>query len=82
MKTDDVKPNQQQQEFTRKSMKYTLEKNKYRIVLLAAQRAKQLQHGALARVRLVGAKATRVALAEIQEGLIGYDFIPDKKSKR
>ncbi len=63
-------------------MKYTLEKNKYRIVLLAAQRAKQLQHGAQARVRVVGAKATRIALAEIQEGLIGFDLIPDNKSKR
>lgn len=63
-------------------MKYTLEKNKYRIVLLAAQRAKQLQHGAQQRVRLAGAKATRVALAEIQAGLIGFDLIADNKPKR
>lgn len=62
-------------------MKYTVENNKYRIVLLAAQRAKQLQHGARQRVHLAGAKNTRVALTEIQEGLIGFDLLPEKKSK-
>ncbi|MBL8204683.1 MAG: DNA-directed RNA polymerase subunit omega [Blastocatellia bacterium] len=62
-------------------MKYTLEKNKYRIVLLAAQRAKQLQHGARQRVNLTGAKSTRIALTEIQQGLIGFDFTPDVKTK-
>lgn len=62
-------------------MKYTLEKNKYRIVLLAAQRAKQLQHGARQRVNLIGAKSTRIALTEIQQGLIGFDFTPDVKTK-
>lgn len=62
-------------------MKYTLEKNKYRIVLLAAQRAKQLQHGARQRVNLAGVKNTRVALTEIQEGLIGFDLLPEKSGK-
>lgn len=62
-------------------MKYTVEKNKYRIVLLAAQRAKQLQHGARQRVNLVGVKDTRVALTEIKEGLIGFDLLPEKSGK-
>lgn len=62
-------------------MKHTVEKNKYRIVLLASQRAKQLQHGARQRVTLTGAKATRVALTEIQQGLIGFDFQTEKISK-
>lgn len=60
-------------------MKYTVETNKYRLVLLAAQRAKQLKNGARQRVHLVGAKATRVALTEIQHGLIGFDIFPEKK---
>jgi DNA-directed RNA polymerase omega subunit len=63
-------------------MKYTVEKNKYRIVLLAAQRAKQLQNGARQRVPIVGAKATRVALTEIQQGLIGFDLLPEKNLKK
>lgn len=63
-------------------MQYGVEKNKYRIVLLAAQRAKQIKNGAHQRVHIAGAKATRIALAEIREGLIGFDLIPDKKSKR
>ena len=62
-------------------MKYTVENNKYRIVLLASQRAKQLQNGARQRVHLVGAKATRIAITEIQQGLIGYDLLPEKKLK-
>lgn len=59
-------------------MKYTVEKNKYRIVLLAVQRAKQLNNGAEQRVKVKDAKMTRVALAEIKEGLIGYDLLPAK----
>lgn len=62
-------------------MKYTVENNKYRIVLLAAQRTKQLKNGARQRVHVAGAKATRVALTEIQHGLIGFDLITEQKRK-
>ena len=55
--------------------------NKYRKVLLAAQRAKQLKNGARQRVRLVGAKATRIALTEIEQGLIGYHLNTPKTEK-
>ena len=38
--------------------------NKYRKILIAAKRSKQLQKGARPRVNVPNAKATRVALAE------------------
>ena len=59
-------------------MNFNVEKNKYRIVLLAAQRAKQLNNGAQQRVKVTGEKMTKVALNEIKEGLIGYELLPIK----
>lgn len=62
-------------------MKNKLETNKYRKVLLAAQRAKQLQNGARQRVNIVGAKATRIAITEVEQGVIGFHLDTDKKTK-
>lgn len=63
-------------------MKHNLGNNKYRKVLLAVQRTKQLHNGARQRVTLEGAKDTRIALTEIERGLIGFHFAPDKKGKK
>ncbi|HKG21149.1 MAG TPA: DNA-directed RNA polymerase subunit omega [Blastocatellia bacterium] len=46
--------------------------SKYRLVLLAAKRSKQLQKGAKPRLQSSSKKTTRVALEEIQRGLIQY----------
>jgi DNA-directed RNA polymerase subunit K/omega len=62
-------------------MKNKLETNKYRKVLLAAQRAKQLQNGARQRVHIFGAKATRVAITEVEQGVIGFHYDTDKRIK-
>lgn len=52
--------------------------SKYRLVLLAAKRAKQLQKGAKPRVQSASKKTTRVALEEIQRGLVQYQqFVKD-----
>lgn len=48
--------------------------SKYRKILIAAKRSKQLQNGARPRVHLPNAKMTRVALAEIDRGLISFEF--------
>jgi DNA-directed RNA polymerase subunit omega len=47
--------------------------SKYRKILLAAKRSKQIQNGARPRVHLPNAKPTRVALAEIDRGLINFE---------
>ena len=49
--------------------------SKYRLVLLAAKRSKQLQKGAKPRVQSSAKKPTRVALEEVQQGLIQYQQI-------
>jgi len=46
--------------------------SKYRLVLLAARRSKQLQRGARARIYSSANKTTRVAIEEVRRGLVRY----------
>ena len=46
--------------------------SKYRLVLLAATRSKQLQRGAKPRIYSSAKKTTRVALEEVRRGLVKY----------
>ena len=46
--------------------------SKYRLVLLAAKRSKQLQQGAKPRVQYPNRKHIRVALEEVERGLVQY----------
>lgn len=48
--------------------------SKYRKILIAAKRSNQIQNGARPRVHLPNAKATRVALTEIDRGLINFEI--------
>lgn len=49
--------------------------SKYRLVLLAARRSKQLQKGAKPRLQSTAKKHTRIALEEVQRGLIQYQQV-------
>lgn len=49
--------------------------SKYRLVLLAARRSKQIQKGARPRVHTGARKPTRVALDEVERGLVPYQPI-------
>jgi DNA-directed RNA polymerase omega subunit len=49
--------------------------SKYRLVLLAAKRSKQLQRGAKPRIFSSAKKTTRVALEEVRRGLVQYQKI-------
>ena len=51
--------------------------SKYRLILIAAQRSKQLQKGARPRVEMDAQrhKPTRIALEEVQQGKIGFEII-------
>ncbi len=51
--------------------------SKYRMIILAAQRSKQLQRGALPRVDLDlrKVKATRVAMKEFQEKKVNFEIL-------
>jgi len=49
--------------------------SKYRLVLLAAKRSKQLQRGAKPRIFSPAKKTTRVAIEEVRRGLVQYQRI-------
>jgi len=51
--------------------------SKYRMIILAAQRSKQLQRGALSRTDIDTRKSkpTRVAMKELKERRVNFDFI-------
>lgn len=55
--------------------------SKYRLIIVAAQRSKQLQRGARPRVDLdpLKHKPTRIALEEVERGKIGFSVIDDDK---
>ena len=51
--------------------------SKYRLILVAAQRSKQLQRGARPRVELdvQRHKPTRVALEEVNRGMVNFETV-------
>jgi DNA-directed RNA polymerase subunit omega len=59
--------------------------NRFLKVLIAAQRAKQIHKGARPLIQNPNTRATRIALEEVERGLISFDFIsknPDFQSGR
>jgi DNA-directed RNA polymerase subunit K/omega len=57
-------------------MKSAISINNFLKVVIATQRAKQIRNGARALVRSSSTRATRIALEEVDQGLIGFEFIP------
>jgi DNA-directed RNA polymerase omega subunit len=51
--------------------------SKYRLILVAAQRSKQLQRGARPRVEMDSQrhKPTRIALEEVQRGVVNFSIV-------
>ena len=65
-------------------MKNVISDNRFLRVLIAAQRARQIHKGAHPLVRSSKERATRIALEEIERGLISFEFnsqSPDLNSK-
>jgi len=54
--------------------------SKYRLILVAAQRSKQLQRGARPRVEMDAQrhKPTRIALEEVQRGRVDFSFTEEE----
>jgi DNA-directed RNA polymerase subunit omega len=66
-------------------MNNVISDNRFLKVLIAAQRAKQIHRGARPLVQNSNTRATRIALEEVDRGLISFEFIPqnqDLKSGR
>jgi DNA-directed RNA polymerase subunit omega len=57
--------------------------SKYRLIIVAAKRSKQLQRGARPRVEMdiQKHKATRVALEEVMRGKVNFTIINEEEDK-
>ena len=49
--------------------------SKYRMILMAARRARQLQGGAKPMVHTTARKTTRVALEELDAGMVKFEYM-------
>jgi DNA-directed RNA polymerase omega subunit len=63
-------------------MKPAISNNKFLKVVIAAKRAKQLLKGATSLVKSSSARATRIAIEEVNQGLIGFELIPKDQDLR
>jgi DNA-directed RNA polymerase subunit K/omega len=66
-------------------MKAAIGNNKFLKVLIATQRAKQIRKGSLPLIQSSSTRATRIAIEEVEQGLIGFEFIaedPGLRSRR
>jgi DNA-directed RNA polymerase omega subunit len=54
--------------------------SKYRLIIVAAKRSKQLQRGARPRIEIdpLKHKPTRIALEEVQQGKIGFEITDEE----
>ncbi len=48
--------------------------SKYRFIIIAAERAKQLQNKAKPKVKVKSAKPAKIAMREVEDGLISFDI--------
>jgi DNA-directed RNA polymerase subunit omega len=55
--------------------------SKYRMIILAAQRSKQIQRGANPKIDMDirKHKQTRIALKELEKGVVHFDILSEKK---
>ncbi len=50
--------------------------SKYRFIIIAAERAKQLQNNAKPKVKTKSTKPAFIAMRELEEGTVRYEIVP------
>lgn len=50
--------------------------SKYRFIIIAAERAKQLQNNARPKLKTKSTKPAFIAMRELEEGLVNYEVLP------
>ena len=55
--------------------------SKYRFIIIAAERAKQLQNNAKPKVKIKSTKPAFIAMRELEEGLIHYEILPIEQNR-
>ena len=63
-------------------MNNIIDDNRFLRVLIAAQRAKQLHKGARPLIQNSNKRATRIALEEVERGLINFERLPQVSDLR
>ncbi len=52
--------------------------SKYRFIIIAAERAKQLQNNAKPKVKIKSTKPSFIAMREVEQGLINFEILPQE----
>lgn len=55
--------------------------SKYRFIIIAAERAKQLQNNARPKAKVKSTKPARIAMQEVEEELINFEIMPLEKAE-
>ncbi len=55
--------------------------SKFRFILVAAERAKQIQHGAPPRIKSQSRKAASIAVKEVEEDLVPYVILKEEEKE-
>lgn len=55
--------------------------SKFRLILLAAQRARQIQGGAKPLIHTTARKATRIAQEELKAGVLPFEILPSPSTE-
>jgi DNA-directed RNA polymerase subunit omega len=50
--------------------------SKYRFIIIAAERAKQLQGNARPKIKAKSTKPAYIAMRELEEGVISFEIVP------
>jgi DNA-directed RNA polymerase subunit omega len=50
--------------------------SKYRFIIIAAERAKQLQNNAKPKIKTRSTKPAFIAMRELEEGMVKYEILP------
>ncbi len=50
--------------------------SKYRFIIIAAERAKQLQNNAKPKIKTKSTKPAFIAMRELEQGLISFEILP------
>jgi DNA-directed RNA polymerase omega subunit len=56
--------------------------SKYRFIIIAAERAKQLQNKVRPKVKIKSTKPAHIAMREVEEGLISFEITPPAEPTR
>ena len=54
--------------------------SKYRFIIIAAERAKQLQNNAKAKIKTKSTKPSFIAMREVEDGLVGFEILKAEQS--